>query len=268
MMTSRRYCGALAIMAKVRDDLMTPPTREGVYWGLRVGGGDLGLICDDELSYPRSSFGAPVAVGTSGPEGVALATPRGSARTGHLVLGATEGTLALVVELRAAKIACEASDAPVRRLEPIEAYGLGGWRVCWGDGCERTFDGVVLVRPPAQLPWLDLGLFDWDAGHPALVAGLLAPGLANLYVVGLGSSTYRAASAELLAAMIRAQAALEHPLVDDLISVAAPQHHAPAGRAGRLLERRIQRRLRSVASRSRRVAAEDPHRALTGARGT
>ncbi|MFL5822189.1 MAG: hypothetical protein ACJ764_01975 [Solirubrobacteraceae bacterium] len=107
----------------------------------------------------------------------------------------------------------------------------------------EIFAGVILVEEPWQTPWLDPGLFDWQAGRPTLVAGMLAPGLANLYVLGMGTACFRAGGTELAVAMIRAQTDRDHPLVDRLMAVARPSHELPEGRRALRLERRLRRRL-------------------------
>jgi hypothetical protein len=173
-----------------------------------------------------------------------------------------------VAALEGAGIACQAIEpSQVLRLEPVGACGLEGWRAELPGGDARDFTGLVLVGAPERLPWLDPGLLDWESGRPGLVAGLLAPGLANLYVVGLGSSGLGSGRAELLVSLIRAQAGLGHPLVDELMRFVAPSHKAPMGRAGRRLERRMQRALRPTGA-SWWEAARDLDGPLTTARGT
>jgi hypothetical protein len=140
---------------------------------------------------------------------------------------------------------CDAAD--VARLEPADACGLEGWWVQWsplGTNRDRElYAGLVLVCPPAQLPWLDPSLLDWEAGRPALVAGVLAPGLANIYVLGAGAEGLRAGGARLLVAMIHAQCGLAHPLVDELVRLVRPSHEPVPGRHSRRVERRLARRL-------------------------
>jgi hypothetical protein len=194
--------------------------------------------------------------------------PHGLVST-YLVVGGAERRASSVAALEAAGIRSETVvPDEVVRLEPLGACGLEGWSARFRGDRPRTFAGVVLASPTRRLPWLDPGLFDWDAGRAGLVAGVLAPGLANLYVLGLGTSAFRAGGAELLVALIRAQAAVDHPLVDELISVVGTSHEVPVGRAGRRLERRLQRRLRPAGARSWWQAARDLDGPLAAARGT
>jgi hypothetical protein len=155
--------------------------------------------------------------------------------------------------------------ASVTEIVPAGPCGLDGWRVGLPDA-NRSFAGVVVASPPAELAWLDPALLDWEGGRPALVAGMLAPGLANLYLLGVGTACFRDGGVELLVAMINAQAEFDHPLVDELLHVVAASHRPPAGRAGRRLERRLQRRLSLGGSAGWWAAAQDVDGPLAGAR--
>jgi hypothetical protein len=187
----------------------------------------------------------------------------------YLVVGGAQRPETSLGALDAAGIQCDAAQAEeVVRLEPLGNCGLDGWRARFRDSHENAFAGVVLVSPPRQLPWLDPALFDWESGRAGLVAGMLAPGLANLYVLGLGTSRFRAGGEELLVALIRTQAGLKHPLVDELLSFVGPSHHALAGRASRRLERRLQRRLRPAGAGPWWQAARDLDGPLAATRGT
>jgi hypothetical protein len=186
----------------------------------------------------------------------------------HLIVARADIRAASVSALEAAGIACQAVDPQrVTHLEPLVVGGLEGWRACFQDHRERSFSGIVLVSPPPRLPWLNPGLFDWDAGRPRMVGGLLAPGLANLYVVGPEASGFQAGGTKLLVAMIRMQAGLDYPLVDELIRSVAPSHEPPSGRAIHRLERRLQRRLRPSGSGSWWEGARELDGPLTAARG-
>jgi hypothetical protein len=186
----------------------------------------------------------------------------------YLVVGDTEGQVANAAALQAAGIGCDPVDPDeVLQLKPIGACGLGGWRAEFRDTRGQDFTGVVLVSPPRQLPWLDPGLFDWESGRAGLVAGVLAPGLANLYVVGVGTSRFRAGGSDLLVALIRGQAGLDHPLVDELMRFVGASHEVPDGRASRRLERRLHRRLRPASVESWWRAARDLDGPLTAGRG-
>jgi hypothetical protein len=202
-------------------------------------------------------------------EGVEIRVVSKTSIKTYLVVGGAERRGANVAALEAAGIPCDAATPEeVLLLEPLSTCGLDGWRARFRDNRDRHFTGVVLVSPPRRLPWLDPGLFDWESGRAGLVAGVLAPGLANLYVLGLGTAGFRAGGAELLVALIGTQTGLDHPLVDELIRVVGPSHEVPAGRASRRLERRLQRRLRPAGARSWWQAARDLDGPLTAARGT
>jgi len=184
----------------------------------------------------------------------------------HLVVGEAERQVASVVALEAAGISFRSADpGQVMWLEPVSSCGLGGWTARFCEESDERFAAVVLVSPPMHLPWLDPGLLDWEAGHPVLVADMLAPGLANLYIVGLDGSDSLAAGGELLIAMIEAQAGLEHPLVDEIMRFVAPSHEPRPARVLRRLERRLQRRAATGAS-SWWEAAHEPDGPLTAAR--
>ena len=172
----------------------------------------------------------------------------------HLVVGGDVTRAANLGWLEQAGIGCHAADPDdVVRLDPLGVCGMDGWSVRFQSGPRRNFAGVVLIDAAERLPWLDPGLLDWEAGRPRLVAGVLAPGLANLYLVS----------------MIRSQAPLDHPLVDELVRFVAPSHERLTGRAARRLERRVERWLRpSRPARSWWEAARDLDGPLTSARGT
>lgn len=175
----------------------------------------------------------------------------------------------MVRALDAAGIASHGTE-PERllRLEPIATCGLGGWRAEFRDTHARSFAGAILVASPTELPWLDRALFDWESGRPGLVAGLLAPGLANLYVVGLGTSGLPIERSHVIVSLIRAQRGLKHPLVDQLMKFIAPSHDAARGRMRRRLNRRMQRALRPVGTSSWWEAARDLEGPLNASRGT
>jgi hypothetical protein len=184
----------------------------------------------------------------------------------HLVIGGADLVREICSGLEQAAVPCEAIEpAAVKRITPVGPCGLDGWRV--GSTKDSSFAGVVLASPPTELASLDPALLDWEGGRPALVAGMLAPGLANLYLLGAGTACFRGGGVELLVAMIAAQARFDHPLVDELVHVVGPSHQPPAGRAGRRLERRLQRRLRLDGSAGWWAAAKEVDGPLAGARG-
>lgn len=187
----------------------------------------------------------------------------------YLVIGGAERRVTSVAALQGAGLACHAIEPElVLRLEPISQWGLEGWNAQLRESDWQRFAGIVLVNPPARLPWLDPGLLDWESGRPGLVAGIMAPGLANLYLLGLGSSSAQTGRGDLLVTLIRAQTGLDHPLVDELVKFMAPSHATPTGRAERRLERRLQRRLDAAGAGSWWEAARDLDGPLTAARGT
>jgi hypothetical protein len=164
----------------------------------------------------------------------------------HLVVEGTEGNLSVAAALDGAGVVCDCAEPEqLVRLEPIGVCALDGWRAQFRNRPARSFTGIVVVGPPPRLPWLDPGLLDWEAGRPRLVAGVLAPGLANLYIVGLGPAGPRPGRLDLVVSMIRSQAGLDQPLVDELVRFVAPSHHVPVGPAVRRLERQIRRRLKA-----------------------
>jgi hypothetical protein len=155
----------------------------------------------------------------------------------------------------------------VEQFEPADACAMGGWVLRIAGAGEMEIAGVVALGAPLHLAWLDPGMLDWESGEPALVAGLLAPGLANLYFLGAGTTAFRAGGIALLTAMIQAQTDLEHPLVDELMRIVPASHRTVAGRAARRVERRIERRLRPSGSGSWRRDAGDIDGPLAAARG-
>jgi hypothetical protein len=194
---------------------------------------------------------------------------RTDASVTYVVVGVAEGRMTSVGALRAAGLACHAVEPEqVLRLEPIAPCGLEGWRAQLRGSDQQRYAGVVLVNPPARLPWLDPGLLDWESGRPGLVAGILAPGLANLYLLGLGSSSVQREGVDLLVTLIRTQTRLNHPLVDELMRFVPPNHETPAGRTGRRLERKLRRRIEAAGTGSWWEAARELDGPLTAARGT
>jgi hypothetical protein len=185
----------------------------------------------------------------------------------HLVIGARERAAVVCAQLQNAGTDAEAVDhVLVEKLAPVDACALGGWLVRCG-GSERVVRGVVALGSPLHLPWLDPGLLDWDLGRPALVAGLLAPGFANLYLVGPAAESFSDGGIRLVVAMVAAQSGLDHPLVDELVLVAPSSHRTVRGRAARRIERRLDRHLRTGDGGWWRAAAGDVDGPLSAARG-
>jgi hypothetical protein len=187
----------------------------------------------------------------------------------HLVVGDATESATAVGELEPVGIACATADPEqMVRIEPLGPCALDGWRAEFRNRAAERFKGIILLASPWQLPWLDPGLLDWESGRPRLVAGLLAPGLANLYVVNLGVGGLRAGGLDLLRSLIRRQAGVDHPLVDELMSFVAPSHEAPVGRAIRRLERRMERWLRPGGAVPWWAAAHELDGPLNAPRGT
>jgi hypothetical protein len=105
---------------------------------------------------------------------------------------------------------------------------LDGRTVHFVDGSSADYNTIVWATGfNVSFPFLDRGLFEWENGIPKRVAGLLAPGIANLYVFGVlqprgGAGPLITRGAELLAEMARAQERLDHPLADDLAPLDPP----------------------------------------------
>jgi cation diffusion facilitator CzcD-associated flavoprotein CzcO len=105
---------------------------------------------------------------------------------------------------------------------------LDGRTVHFVDGTSAEYDTIVWATGfHVSFPFLDRDLFEWRGGAPVRVAGMLAPGVANLYAYGVlqprgGAGPLITASARLLAEMVRAQEELDHPLADDMARLEAP----------------------------------------------
>jgi cation diffusion facilitator CzcD-associated flavoprotein CzcO len=105
---------------------------------------------------------------------------------------------------------------------------LQGHTVHFVDGTSAEYDTIVWATGfHVSFPFLDRDLFEWRGGAPVRVAGMLPPGVANLYVYGVmqprgGAGPLITASARLLAEMVQAQERLDHPLADDLARLEAP----------------------------------------------
>ncbi|MGH2961846.1 MAG: flavin-containing monooxygenase [Solirubrobacterales bacterium] len=114
----------------------------------------------------------------------------------------------------------------VRARPDIER--LDGRTVHFEDGTSATYDTIVWATGfHISFPFLDRDVFEWRGGAPVRVGGLLAPGIAGLYVFGVlqprgGAGSLITAGASLLAEMVRAQDRLDHPLADDLARLERP----------------------------------------------
>jgi cation diffusion facilitator CzcD-associated flavoprotein CzcO len=105
---------------------------------------------------------------------------------------------------------------------------LEGRTVHFADGTSAEYDTIVWATGfHVSFPFLDRDLFEWQGGAPVRVAGMLAPGVANLYAYGVlqprgGAGPLITAAARLLAEMVRVQEQLDHPLADDLSRLEPP----------------------------------------------
>jgi cation diffusion facilitator CzcD-associated flavoprotein CzcO len=105
---------------------------------------------------------------------------------------------------------------------------LEGRTVHFVDGTSGDYDTIVWATGfHVSFPFLERDLFEWRGDAPVRVAGMLPPGVANLYAYGVmqprgGAGPLITASARLLAEMVQAQERLDHPLADDLARLQAP----------------------------------------------
>jgi cation diffusion facilitator CzcD-associated flavoprotein CzcO len=106
---------------------------------------------------------------------------------------------------------------------------LDGRTIHFVDG--STFEADTLVWATGYhvtFPFLPEGMFEWERGYPKMIAGMLPPGQANLYLFGVaqprgGAGPVVSRAAKLLATMIETQARLDHPLADDMARLRAPE---------------------------------------------
>ena len=105
---------------------------------------------------------------------------------------------------------------------------LEGRTVHFVDGTSAEYDTIVWATGfHVSFPFLDRDLFEWQGGAPVRVAGMLPPGIANLYAYGVmqprgGAGPLITASARLLAEMVRAQERLDHPVAEDFARIDRP----------------------------------------------
>jgi hypothetical protein len=107
---------------------------------------------------------------------------------------------------------------------------LGGKRVEFVDGTSVEADTIVYATGfDVAFPFLDHGIFEWGHGgrYPKL-SGLMPPGYANLYVLGLGqprggAGRLLAAGSRLLAKIVLVQRKLDRPLGDELAKLRKPE---------------------------------------------
>jgi cation diffusion facilitator CzcD-associated flavoprotein CzcO len=138
------------------------------------------------------------------------------------------------------------------------------------DGASAEFDTIVWATGfNVSLPFLDRDLFPWENGVPARIAGVLAPGIANLYVFGLlqprgGAGPLITMGADLVTRMVGVQRRLDHPLADDLGRLERPSAEMLVGvseTSRRIALGRQVLRLVALANRGRTVeSARDDKR--------
>ena len=137
---------------------------------------------------------------------------------------------------------------------------FAGRTIHFVDGTSGEFDTIVYATGfDICFPFLDHDLFEWRDGAPVRAGDLMAPGLANLYLFGLGQPRGGAgplitAGAALLAQLVRLQAHLDGPLADEFAKLRKPDarmlfgvhelfRHIRRGRfAARVIERRAKRK--------------------------
>jgi cation diffusion facilitator CzcD-associated flavoprotein CzcO len=95
---------------------------------------------------------------------------------------------------------------------------LDGSTVHFTDGTASEYDAIVWATGfEISFPFLDESLFEWREGVPARTAGMLPPGMANLYIFGLsqprgGAGPLITRGSALLAQMVRTQEQISFPL--------------------------------------------------------
>ncbi len=105
---------------------------------------------------------------------------------------------------------------------------LDGDSVEFTDGSRLQVDTIVWATGfDVAFPFLDRDLFEWEDKYPRL-AGLMPPGIANLYVFGLGQPRGGAgplitAGSRLLARIVLAQRDMDHPISSDLARLRRPE---------------------------------------------
>jgi Flavin-binding monooxygenase-like len=114
----------------------------------------------------------------------------------------------------------------VRPRPDIERFD--GRTVHFADGSSAQYDTIVWATGfHISFPFLDDELFERENGIPKRTAGMLAPGIANLYVFGVlqprgGAGPLITRGSELLAEMVKVQERLDHPLASDLARLEPP----------------------------------------------
>jgi cation diffusion facilitator CzcD-associated flavoprotein CzcO len=128
---------------------------------------------------------------------------------------------------------------------------LDGRTVHFADGTSAEFDTIVWATGfNVSFPFLDPDPFPWEDGRPVRVAGMMPPGVANLYAFGVfqprgGAGPLITAGAEILAEMVRLQGHMTEPLADSLARLRKPNSRMLVGVAETMRE--IKRGRRALA---------------------
>jgi cation diffusion facilitator CzcD-associated flavoprotein CzcO len=100
-----------------------------------------------------------------------------------------------------------------------------GETVSFVDGRREEVDTIVWATGFAvSFPFLDRALFEWEDGIPRRVFGMMAPGMAGLYVFGVlqprgGAGPLISRGSDLLARLVRIQSRADHPISVDLARI-------------------------------------------------
>jgi cation diffusion facilitator CzcD-associated flavoprotein CzcO len=135
---------------------------------------------------------------------------------------------------------------------------LDGRRVHFVDGSSMEADTIVWATGfKVSFPFLEQRWLSWEGDYPRLVAHMLVPGLANLYLFGLlqprgGAGPLISRGARLLSELIRCQEQLSYPLVEAVARWEPPSARYPVGvqETMRSIER-LRRRLHRLSRQSR-----------------
>ncbi len=130
---------------------------------------------------------------------------------------------------------------------------LDGRQVHFVDGSCMEADTIVWATGfNVSFPFLDHTLFTWEHGYPRLVAHMLIPGWANLYIFGLlqprgGAGPLISRGARLLSELVQCQARLPYPIVKTVARWEPPSAHYLVGvqETMRSIER-LRRHLRRI----------------------
>jgi hypothetical protein len=152
----------------------------------------------------------------------------------------------------------------VRPLPDIER--LDGDRVWFKDGSSLQPGTIVWATGfNISFPFLDQACLDYHGGAPRLIASMIPPGTANIYLFGLlqprgGAGPLISAGAELVTDLIAAQSRLDHPVGDELRRFNAPSSRLLVGVHETMVRIKIARFLlrHVITPRRRRTAVAQP----------